>query len=1601
MCAAAKGNGAQVIGEDRLKHISRSIREHVPPHAIEHETTTRLHTLFDDVLFTAGCPVLSITHRVAAWNTLCSLIDQSIQSGFEEIRQIVSTGGVWPRALELYLDHAHHARPKSSRQLLVTLTKVLQKWSGQERTEGLQLASNTIAACLIDYEDPPKAKAAIQLLTSFVSKGLLDIKHIPSAFTSQKPGLRIADGTLCGPDLLDILLKWLGKGDFGSTIASSVAIVLDQLDLHDPQLSLKVENGVPSQLWRTPLESAFRQGNINIDDLRAHVFPMLFKRKPTHFRVFVNMYGISDGRDPTAVMSEVSHDAELLYAALQTGKSMGLLVETVEKTVIYSEATVALPMGLVGLLLASAERSARLTGLSLLLTSPTPSKPLSATALGLLKRALGTYFADVDADFRSEVFGSFQRLVDRLRAVTAVSSRSTDQPAGDTSSVESSKTIMQRHQELIKWLLRFLAQELRPTASYQRHISALRCLSILARSGLDVSVPPTKWSKSALGQVKWPFQMAVLNVELHQLLLNLLLDPFDDVRQSAFLLLGLYCSTQDRDESIGAPPMVGALPKKYGVPKIYVGALDCAEAVMYATGRADHADGVAYLYSLYYQSCLADQQMPSAWQYAETTVLTDRLLKKLTVFVEAAQQSLSEAVASYPLHGLLTSLRYVLLQRHEYLQRRSKDELPGILYSRLLQIWDLVKPILCDDAPEGYLPEELEESINDTKETLSYCWRALKEGSLLLGALISQDPGPGTGQDSRLAEYSALCFTQLAELRHRGAFSTVAQTWMLCCSRARSTALQECSQLRLWWVDVLNMIQNNVTINTRRSAGLPSLLCGILAADETGGLVAQAVTDLESIARQAVDPNSAEEGSLAQVHAMNCLKDLLKNSRLGEQSEPFLADALQLSADSLRSDAWAVRNCGLMLFRAVIDRLLGTSEAHFDDAHIQKRISTEAYPRLLDAVFELLKAPADGSTTRFEGVFPALQLLQLTRVPTGRLQETRIAVEALTGSPSWHVRDKAARALAFLTSLSDLSLQLDELVSGGNLHENQVHGALLHAKYVLAQVRSNIIRFPIPDEAIAISFYDCSCLAKTAGQLYHMTRTSVCKAASLDVLRACSEVVGGINATTREQYDHGAIMLTLVKSDQVAHDPVRMLELILQDNVQDPAAATIRQAWSRLLAQYLLAQSDALHESLVQLHDMVVDLSRHDEDAVMHLLQALCPPQPYSTAPISDFVLKVSGYIMHSTASTALKCSALRAVIDHARVSDRSLDLTSVLPPKNYAIEGVNQEFVDQVLQLQVLQAEHSIMALKAHDDESLITDISAWAEACTAAVNGTGIHTRDAAADALGRATGLWTILITDSRLDASLLQLCLAIYDLLNDDDEDIRLLASDIVTRILAGAPTRATAPEPLIASQRLLAFCIKRWPDNVELAKHALTRAFGLTQDRPVTAVAELLAASTQRDTSLFAEEKQNLYIDEAKEVRTWSQVLQKLSIGAIDRNAVTKLTRWVEPGLDGLTSHAQNHPDGALGWSSQADIYTLGLQVVYAAELLFNLAQRGAMIPVQPSELRMKLFATVTALDKAQSSCLWRWEAERVLTESLSNKISSVNKFISKGLEEHV
>jgi hypothetical protein len=243
------------------------------------------------------------------------------------------------------------------------------------------------------------------------------------------------------------------------------------------------------------------------------------------------------------------------------------------------------------------------------------------------------------------------------------------------------------------------------------------------RSGVDPGVPYDSLSKSAQGQLNWAHGIRIGNKKLVRTLLDLILDPFDDVRDAAVSVLQLC---------------LAALPKsdKEHVMSTIPPFIARAETVMLRTGRADQADGVARAYGMIFSSAESGAVAPGSSYFSTKLQIFEHLQDQLKSTLTVAHEDLSQAVDGRPVHGIFAALRYVVDQPDFYtLVSGMPSEafnkwkfLHGEIVESIESLWTCVYHVLCADAPEGHIPDELEdEGSLDTKEILSYSWRGLKE----------------------------------------------------------------------------------------------------------------------------------------------------------------------------------------------------------------------------------------------------------------------------------------------------------------------------------------------------------------------------------------------------------------------------------------------------------------------------------------------------------------------------------------------------------------------------------------------------------------------------------------------------------------------------------------------------------------------------------------------------------------------------------------------------------------------------------------------------------------------------------------------------------
>jgi hypothetical protein len=201
--------------------------------------------------------------------------------------------------------------------------------------------------------------------------------------------------------------------------------------------------------------------------------------------------------------------------------------------------------------------------------------------------------------------------------------------------------------EFIIWYLHFIEWEIRSTASYQRRTTALKTLSIVLRSGLDSSVPHRHLSKSAQGQLSWAHGIQICSPLLIRLLLDLVFDPFDDIRNASIALLEISFDSLSADEKLSA---LSNMPRF----------LERVEKTMLRTGRADQADGLARAYALLFTQCT--EQLPVSLRVDDSGLwskqgIVGRLIIQLESTLDAATKDLSLAVDGRPVHGIFAALR--------------------------------------------------------------------------------------------------------------------------------------------------------------------------------------------------------------------------------------------------------------------------------------------------------------------------------------------------------------------------------------------------------------------------------------------------------------------------------------------------------------------------------------------------------------------------------------------------------------------------------------------------------------------------------------------------------------------------------------------------------------------------------------------------------------------------------------------------------------------------------------------------------------------------------------------------------------------------------
>jgi len=215
-----------------------------------------------------------------------------------------------------------------------------------------------------------------------------------------------------------------------------------------------------------------------------------------------------------------------------------------------------------------------------------------------------------------------------------------------------------------------------------------------------------------------------------------------------------------------------------------------------------------------------------------------------------------------------------------------------------------------------------------------------------------------------------------------------------------------------------------------------------------------------------------------------------------------------------------------------------------------------------------------------------------------------------------------------------------------------------------------------------------------------------------------------------------------------------------------------------------------------------------------------------------------------------------------------------------------------------------------------------------------------------------------------STLLRLHISLYNFLNDDDRDIRENATAIVTQNVL----RIACPMVPLAASELL---VRKLGEvfQTSILEPAVTKVIGQKD------IHELLNEARKSNDILFTKEKQNLWVDDVREIDLWKETAERAVLthqgdeGEI-RAAMGRLLTFVKNGIGALIEYqneiegkgkTRDGEDAPLGWAtSSEDAFVLGWRV-FAALGIVKAWRR--FTPVEDGEPLNGVWLEVIELEK--------------------------------------
>ncbi|KAI8517088.1 hypothetical protein Bbelb_056690, partial [Branchiostoma belcheri] len=748
----------------------------------------------------------------------------------------------------------------------------------------------------------------------------------------------------------------------------------------------------------------------------------------------------------------------------------------------------------------------RLSSLSLLCESHKQTDPIPGHRLSLVLHFLKYNLNSQSPSFRQQTCSSLKKLFICVRDSSFAAQRSLRQQAkksaDETSQSETSQASNQlkQYKEFLEKVFEMLFQGIGVGASFARKATCLSLLSIMLQNLLFHT------SSESIAEV---FPLSDMFTPQHfHLLLECLADTYEPNKQSGLELLTLilnnttYSSVHLKEDD-----------------RLCAGLFRICDTLMKSVNPHDSVTA-AYIFRLLLHHSMdalrvkeLNSEIPDIILELEddvsnTFTLLGSLVMKLKMLVERSKTDLLEVAANSPIYGMIHCIR-ALLADVDMASLVTKFECGNHVVDEIVdvccEVSSIVSPIVQTAAPEGYVPEGAtladeavtqvslkpvgEEDDNTTSQEpssvssqalLICCWRSLMEISLLFGLFAQKAP---LYQDDRrrwkglLSVHQVLMIgdyftTQLLEARHLGAFEKGKDGFVKLCHRLWRSEKPELRMLPSdWLTDLLASLRDysdSSLCATRRSAGLPLFFECVLTTEREEHQQAQLKSSMEqllSLTSSLPLPTDSKH-TVPIVHALNILKALFRNTKLGEHIFPYIVDGVRVTILGFGSKVWAIRNASTLLFSILMTRIFGVKRGK--DEHARRNCMSgreffarfpSLHPFLLDQLqlaVERIQS-CESSVDLHPSLYPVLILLaKLYPSPMDGASSTLNMsafvplVQKCAHSTVMKTRAMAAQALLPLIpaghAASNIGKLLKQMEDTLEISQNSIHGILLQAQ---------------------------------------------------------------------------------------------------------------------------------------------------------------------------------------------------------------------------------------------------------------------------------------------------------------------------------------------------------------------------------------------------------------------------------------------------------------------------------------------------------------------------------------------------------------------------